>query len=122
MVLLFSSLWVTHPAGMGFDYRPFRGLGETEAPVLRRHKQNFACTKTQRKGTVNPQETEPKLPVSVGGPPVEAWVGRDSPQGHWQQQARKVLLGISSLDTRAGSPQAKQLPGRECNPTHQQII
>ena len=27
------------------------------------------------------QETEPKLPTSVGGPPVEVWVGRGSPQG-----------------------------------------
>ena len=59
------------------------------------HKQNFAHTKTQRKGAVNPQETEPKLPASVAGPPVEmwvAWVGRGSPQeqGHW-----KVPLGIN---------------------------
>jgi len=29
---------------------------------------------------------------------------------------------IEPLDPRAGSPQAKQLPGRESNPTHQQII
>ena len=59
------------------------------------HKQNFAHTKTQRKGAVTPQEIEPKLPASVGGPPVEvwvAWVGRGSQQkrGHW-----KVPLGIN---------------------------
>ena len=31
-----------------------------------RAQQNLACTKTQRKGAVTPQETEPKLPASVG--------------------------------------------------------
>ena len=89
---------------------------------LEKHKQNPTCTKTQRKGAVIPQETEPKLPAHAEGSPVEAWVGRTSPQGHWQEQARKVPLGINSLAPRAGSPQAKQLSGRECNPTHQQII
>ena len=28
-------------------------------------------TQTQRKGAMTPQETEPKPPASVGGPPVE---------------------------------------------------
>ena len=56
---------------MGFDYRPSRGLRETETPSLGGHKQNFACTKTQRRGAVSPEETEPKLPDSVGGPAVE---------------------------------------------------
>jgi len=46
---------------------------------LGEHKQSLACTKTLRKGAVTPQETEPKLPSSVGGSPVEA-VGRGSPQ------------------------------------------
>ena len=43
----------------------------------------------------DPQETEPKLGTSVGGSPVEVWVGRGSPQGlgHWQQQSEKVSLG-----------------------------
>ena len=60
------------------------------------HKQNLACAKTQRKGAVTPQETEPD---SVGGSPVEVWVSRGSPQGwgHWQQQSRKFPLGINPL-------------------------
>ena len=83
-------------------------------------------TKTQRKGAVAPQETEPKRPASVTGSPVEAWVGRASPQGggHWQQQSRKIPLAqtlldvtinptIEPIDPRALSPQSKQLPGRE---------
>ena len=65
---------------------------------------------------------------------MEAWVSRGPTQGwgHWQHQARKVALGINSLGghinltiepigPRAGSPQAKQVPGREFNPTHQQM-
>ena len=27
------------------------------------------------------QKIKPKLPTSVGGPPIELWVGRGSPQG-----------------------------------------
>ena len=38
---------------------------------LRGQKKNFAGTKTQRRGAVTPQETEPELPGGVGGPPVE---------------------------------------------------
>ena len=32
-------------------------------------------TRTQEKGAVTPQETDPDLPVSVQESPVEAWVG-----------------------------------------------
>ena len=49
------------------------GLGETDSTVGR-HKQNLACTKTQGKGAVTPQETEPNLPASVGGFPMEVWI------------------------------------------------
>ena len=88
------------------------------------------CTKTQRRGAVTPKETKPKPPASVGGPPVEVWVGRDSPQGRGH---REVPLGVNPLAVcinptiepvhpRIGATQAEQLPGRECNPTNQQII
>ena len=33
------------------------------------------CTRTQEKGAVTPQETDPDLPVSVQESPAEAWVG-----------------------------------------------
>ena len=52
-------------------------MGET---VLAGDKQNLACTKTQREGAVTPQETEMKLPASVGGSSVEALVGSGSSQ------------------------------------------
>ena len=33
------------------------------------------CTRTQKKGAVTPQETDPDLPVSVQESLVEVWVG-----------------------------------------------
>ena len=42
---------------------------------------SFACTKTQGKGGVTSQETEPDLPASVRQSPVEAWVSKGLPQG-----------------------------------------
>ena len=36
---------------------------------------NLACTTTQEKGAVSPQETDPDLPVSVQESPAEVWVG-----------------------------------------------
>ena len=44
---------------------------------------------------------------------------RACPQG-WGHQ--KVSLPIEPVEPKAGSPQVKQLPGREYNHTHQQII
>ena len=33
------------------------------------------CTRTQEKGAVTAQETDPDLPVSVQDSPVEVWIG-----------------------------------------------
>ena len=44
------------------------------------HKQNLVCTRTQKKGAVTPQETEPDLPVSVQES-LEALVDRGLPWG-----------------------------------------
>ena len=69
----------------GVDYKTSTGLVKIDSS-LGGHKQNLVCTRTQRKGAVTPQETEPKQSASVGGFPVEAWVGRGFPQGQgrWQ--------------------------------------
>ena len=40
----------------------YTGLGKQ---TLGRHKQNLVCTRTQEKGAVTPQETDPDLPMSV---------------------------------------------------------
>ena len=59
----------------------------TETPVLDSRNKILSVVRSRGKEQNPPQETEAKLPVSVGGSPVEAWVGRGSPQGrgHWQQ-------------------------------------
>ena len=38
-------------------------------------KQNLVCTRTQEKGAMTPQDSDPDLPVSIQESPVEAWVG-----------------------------------------------
>ena len=45
------------------------------------HKQNLVCTRTQEKGAVTPQETDPVLNVSAQETLAEAWVGSDLLQG-----------------------------------------
>ena len=52
------------------------------------HKQNLVCTRTQEKGAVTPQETDPGLPVSIQESPQEAWVSDGLLQGrrHLVQQ------------------------------------
>ena len=78
---------------MGFDYKTSTRLGETDSSLGGTNK--TARSKTQRKGAVTPQETEPKLAASVGGSPVEAGVSRGSPQGQreWQGPSGKVPMG-----------------------------
>ena len=39
------------------------------------------CTRTQEKGAVTPQETDPDLPVSVQESPAEVWVSGGLLQG-----------------------------------------
>ena len=46
----------------------------SETQTLGGHKQNLVYTRTQEKGAVTPQETEPHLPVSVWDSLVEVWV------------------------------------------------
>ena len=48
---------------------------------LLEHKQNLVCTRTQEKGAVTLQETDPGLPVSVQESLLEAWVGGGLLQG-----------------------------------------
>ena len=51
--------------------------------LLREHKQNLMCTRTQEKGAMTPQETDPDLLMIVQESPTEAWVGGGlQSQGH----------------------------------------
>ena len=45
------------------------------------HKQDLVCTRTQEKGAVIPQETDPDMPMSVQESLAEAWVGGGLPPG-----------------------------------------
>ena len=40
-----------------------------------RAQKNLVSTRTQEKGAMTPQKTDPDLPRSVQESPVEAWVG-----------------------------------------------
>ena len=48
---------------MGFDYRTYTGLGKQ---TLGGHKQNLVHIRTQEKGAVTPQKTDPDWPGSAG--------------------------------------------------------
>ena len=51
--------------------RTYTGLGKQ---TLGWHKQNFVHTRTQEKGAMTPQETDPDLPIRVLESPAEACV------------------------------------------------
>ena len=63
---------------MEFDYRTYTGL---QKQTLGGNRQNLVHTRTQEKGAVTPEETDPDLPVSVQVSLVEAWVDRGLLQG-----------------------------------------
>ena len=71
------------------------------------HKQNLVCTKTQEKGAVTPQETDPDLPMSVQASLEEAWVSSGLLQG-WGC-ARDLLkeVAIVSITSTIVWPQVK---------------
>ena len=58
--------------------RTYTGLGKQ---TVGGHKQNFVHTRTQEKGAVAPQETDPDLSVTVQEFLVEAWVSSGLLQG-----------------------------------------
>ena len=56
----------------------FHRSGENRDSTLGGYRQNLVYTKTQGKGAVVPQETEPDLPASVGGSLADSWVHSSS--------------------------------------------
>ena len=46
-----------------------------EKQTLGGHKENLVCTRTQEKGAITPQETDPNMPVSVQESLAEVCVG-----------------------------------------------
>ena len=66
--------------------------------MLGGHKQNLVHTRTQEKGAMTPQETEPDSPVSVQESLAEAWVSGDLLQGPglWVQLCTHGTFGRRS--------------------------
>ena len=89
------------------------------------HTQNLLCTKTQDKGAVIPQETDPNLPVSVQESPVEAWVSGGLLKGQGTECSSVCMdllnkVTIVFITSTIVWPQIKQQGGN--SPAHQQKI
>ena len=122
-----QGIWLCRPAGFG--HKIFTGLWKQTLHSWR--TQTKSCMHRERSS--GPAGDWADLPASVGGSPVEVWVGSGSPRGlgHWQQQSLEVLplawallevtinSTIEPVVSRAGSPQTKQLIGREHRPCRQ---
>ena len=87
-------IWPWRP--VGFDYKTSRGQGKQILQSWR--AQTKPCMhQDSEERAVTHQEIDLKLPPSVGGSPVEAWVTRDSPLGwgHRRKQSGKAPLGVN---------------------------
>ena len=98
--------------------RTYTGLGNR----LLEGTNRTLCTRTWEKGAVNPQETNPDLPVSVQESPAETWVhggllqaglGALSVAAHaWELLKEVTILSITSTIVwpQVNSREAAQLP------------
>ena len=98
---------------------------EPPKQTLGRHKQNLVYSRTQEKGAVTPQETDPDLPVCPGVS-GEAQVGRSLLQG-WGHCVHQCIMGPCEgghhhLHYLHHSLASGQRTGREHSPAHQQKI
>ena len=99
---------------MGFDYRTYTGLGKQ---TLGGHTQSLVCTRTQEKGAVTPQETDPDLPGSVQESPAEARV-RSTDEAVRALVKEVAIIFITS--TMVWS-QVKQLGGNTAPPINRKL-
>ena len=101
-------------------------FGSIYSFFLRGHKQNFVFTRTQEKGAVTPQETDPDLPMSVQECLVKAWINGGLLQGcgHWNSSACMGPFegGSHDLHYLHHSLASGQTTGSEHSSTHQQKI
>ena len=108
---------------MEFDYRTYTGLGKQ---TLGGKKQNLVRIRTQEKGAVMPQETDPDLRVSVQVSLAEAWASGGLLQGRGTE-CNSACMGRFAgghhyLHYLHHSLVSGQTTGREHSPTHQQKI
>ena len=111
---------------MGFDYRTSTGLGEQ---TLGGHKQNLVRTRTQEKGAVTPQETDPDLTVSVQKSLAEGSINSGLPWGQSHEYnspgshgmlASVVLKEVTIIPTIVW-PQAKLQGGNTAPPISRKL-
>ena len=100
----------------------YTGLGKQ---TLGGHKQNLVCTRTQEKGAVTPQETDPDLPVSVQEFPVEMWVSGGLLQG-WGHSCSSACMGplegaIIFITSTIAWPQVKPQGGNTTLPINRKL-
>ena len=81
--------WGRSPIAHHRATRTYTGLGKQTQGG---HKQHLGHTRTQEKGAVTPQETDPDLPMSVQESLVEAQVGSGLLKG-WVHCVQQCLLG-----------------------------
>ena len=108
---------------MEFYYRTSTGLGKQ---TLEGHKQNHVHTRTQEKGAVSPQETEPDLCVRVQESPAEACVDSVLLRGQGTEYSSVCKSPFEGschyLHYPYHSLASGQTAGREHSPAHQQKI
>ena len=83
-----------------------------------RAQTNLVYTRTQEKGALTPQETDPDLPMSVTQSPAEMWISgllQGPGIGHFEGDLHDLHYLHHSLAS-------GQTIGREHSPTHQQKI
>ena len=102
-----------------------QNLHWTGKQTLRGHKQNLVCTRTQEKGAVTPQETDPDLSMSVQESPAETWVSSGLLQGwgHTAVHAWDLLkeVAIIFITFTIVWPQVKQQGGNTAPPVYRKL-
>ena len=90
------------------------------------HKQNLVHTRTQEKGAMTPQETDPDFPLSVQESPAKAWVNVSCCRVGGTE-CGSVCMGLFEgshqyLHYLHHSLASGQTTGREHSPSHQHKI
>ena len=125
-----KGLGIPRESGFGGQWGLIIGLPEDwEKQRLQswRTHTKFCAHQDPEERSIDPIGDWNKTTCQCWRPPVEVWITRGSPEGWGTGRAllASTILEFAinpTTDPRAGSPQAKQLPGRKCNPTHQQKI
>ena len=90
---------------MGCDYRTSTLLGKQ---TLGRHKQNLVFTRTQEKGAVTWQETEPDVSVRVQESPAEVRLNSGRPWGRGTEYNGPGISPFEGLPLRLPRPKYRQ--------------